>query len=136
MDMFNRKSCYSNIVRNNTRRLSGVHFSKWFCLYPILLNKNIDLMMNDEELLLIRLKELQIEIDYNTTYRPIFGIHLSASRISVVDIKRNITWEAKGKKMLWINFKNTEIFRHIYSLLDIYIINKINKLEKYYEKNE
>ena len=35
IDMFNRTSCYSNIVRPNTNnsRLSGVHFSKWNCLY-------------------------------------------------------------------------------------------------------
>ena len=136
IDMFNRKSCYSNIVRKNTRRLSGIHFSKWFCLYPILLNKNIDLMINDEELLLIRLKELQIEIDYNTTYRPIFGIHMSVGRNSVVDKKSNLTWVAEGKKVLWIKFKKTEIFRYIYSLLDKFVIDKINKLEEFYEKNE
>ena len=37
IDMFNRTSCYSNIVRPNTNnsRLSGVHFSKWNCLHRL-----------------------------------------------------------------------------------------------------
>lgn len=136
MDMFNRTSCYSNIVRPNSERLSGVHFSKWYCLYPIIEPKNINLMMNNEELLLMRLKELGVKIDYSTTFRPIFGIHMSVNRPTVESQKRNLTWEAIGKKVLWNKFKQSEIYKNIFPLLDKYIINKIYVLEKYYKYHE
>ena len=136
MDMFNRTSCYSNKVRPNGKRLTGVHFSKWFCLYPILIEEQTNLMMNDEALLMLRLKKLGIQIDYNTTYRPIFGIHMSVNRRFVENNKTHITWEAAGKRALWNKFKETSTFQHIYPLLDMYVIRKINLLEEYYKSHE
>ena len=121
IDMFNRSNCYSNIVRKNSKRLSGIHFSKWYCLYPILLPKKIDFMMRDEELLLIRLKELGVEIDYNTKYRPVFGIHMSMSRPEVINRKTNLTWEAKGKRKLWTKFKSILKFQIISFIYKFYI---------------
>lgn len=113
LDMFNRTSCYSNIVRPNSRRLTGVHFSKWFCLYPIIISKKFNFMKNDEELLYIRLKELGIEIDHSTTFRPILGIHMSVNRPTVENKKTKIHWEAKGKKKLWEKFKESDVYKSI-----------------------
>ena len=136
MDMFNRTSCYSNIVRLNSTRLSGVHFSKWYCLYPILLPKKTDLMMYNENLILIRLKHLGVNIDYQTRFRPIFGIHMSVNRDSVIDKKRNVTWEVDGKKLLWKKFTDSNIYKFIYPLLDEFVKQKIFLLEKYYKNHE
>ena len=136
MDMFNRTSCYSNIVRNNSHNMGGVHFSKYYCLYPILLSKDVNLMMYNEELLFTRLKELHVEIDFKTTYRPIFGVHMSVNRKFVEDKENNITWEAAGKKYLWKKFTNTEIYKYIYPLLDEFIKAKIDLLEEYYKIHE
>ena len=136
IDMFNRTSCYSNIVRPNSTRLSGVHFSKWNCLYPILLPKNCNLMMHNENLIFIRLKTLGINIDYQTKFRPIFGVHMSVNRGSVIDKKRNITWEVEGKKSLWKKFTDSNVYKFIYPLLDKYVKQKIVLLEKHYKEHE
>lgn len=138
IDMFNRTSCYSNIVRPNTNntRLSGVHFSKWNCLYPILLPKNYDLMLCDENLLLVRLKKLGVNIDYQSKFRPIFGVHMSVNRDLVIDKETNLTWNVEGKKLLWEKFADSNIYKHIYPLLDKFVKNKIVLLEKYYKENE
>lgn len=136
IDMLNRSSCYSNIVRPNSTRLSGVHFSKWYCLYPIILPKKFDFMMHNEKLILQRLKLLGVNIDYQTNYRPIFGIHMSVNRPSVTNKVGIPTWEAKGKKILWKKFTGSDVYKYIYPLLDKFIINKIILLEEYYKENE
>ena len=79
IDMSTRISCYSNLVRSGSTRLTGVHFSKWECLYPVKLPKGFDYMMNDEMILYRRVKELGVKIDNKTRYRPLFGIHMSLS---------------------------------------------------------
>lgn len=136
-DMFNRTSCYSNRVRfTDKHKLTGIHFSKWYCLYPIILNKKIDLNINDEALLYFRLINLGVPIDYNTKYRPIFGVHLSVSRKHVVNNYNNLDWEMNGKRKLWKNFTATKQYKFIYPLLDIYIVNKIKLLEEYYINHE
>ena len=135
MSMFNRASCYSNVVRSyNSSHLSGIHFSKWYCFYPILLPKKINLMINDEHLLSIRLKQLGVIIDYKTKYRPIFGIHMSVNKPSIK--KGYYHWDALGKKKLWEKFKNTVVFKRIYPLFDRYIKNKIDLLEDYYKNHK
>ena len=137
MDMFNRTSCYSNIVRPyNKNLLSGVHFSKWYCLYPILLPENFDFMIFNEKLIQIRLKALGVKIDYITQYRPIFGIHMSVHRPRVIGNGRNTTWEADGKRILWKKFVDSDIYKFIYPFLDKFIIKKINLLEEYYKDHE
>ena len=136
LDMFNRTTCYSNIVRPHTKRLTGIHFSKWFCLYPIVISKKINLMKNDEELLYIRVKELGINIDHLTKFRPIFGIHISVNRPTVENKKKKIHWEAYGKKKLWEKFKESDVYKSIYPLLDAYIKKKIELLEKFYKNHE
>ena len=137
MDMFNRTSCYSNIVRPyNFNLLSGVHFSKWYCLYPILLPENFNLDIFNEKLIQIRLKILGVEIDYKTKYRPIFCIHMSVHRPKVIGNGRNTTWEADGKKLFWKKFTDSSIYKFIYPFLDKYITKKIGLLEEYYRNHE
>ena len=104
--------------------------------YPILLDENIDFMMNDENLLLIRLKTLGIKIDYKTQYRPIFGIHISVNRKKVEGYKSKFNWGASGKRVLWKKFKATERYKFIYPLLDKYLIKKLQLLEAYYQNHE
>lgn len=72
---------YSNSVRPNTTRMSGVHFSPWENLYPLPDISDLDLAkMNDEMVLfeIIRRKGLKILPDH--WFRPIHGIHISPNR--------------------------------------------------------
>ena len=122
--MIKRKSSYSNIVRRNynPKRLTGLHFFEYKKHYPIPQLKDYDI--NDEELLYNLLKVKGIQIDYNTTYRPVFGIHVSPH-------------SPDGKKFggedyisSWINYCESEDFKFIYPLLDNFIKKMIDVANK------
>lgn len=70
---------YSNIVRPNTKRLSGLHFINYQKMYPIKITSIMDIInMNDEELLykIMYMKGLRTPSE-SLTYRPVFGVHIS-----------------------------------------------------------
>ena len=133
-DMIKRKSCYSNIVRKNStkKRITGLHFILYYKYYPVpkLDNYNI----NDEHLLYNIMKKKNIIIDYDTEFRPVFGIHASPNRPKVSSGKV-IGWGAERYRQKWINYCKSEDFKNIYPLLDIYIKEKINRLNKFYGIN-
>jgi hypothetical protein len=130
-DMTKRKCPYSNIVRRNTNRLSGLHFTKYDAYYPIPKQKYYP---SDEILLYNIVKSKGIKIDKNTNYRPLFGIHASPNRPTVKGT-RTIGWEAEKYKFDWINYCKSNDFKYIYPLLDLLVINKIKMLNNYYGIN-
>lgn len=73
---------YSNSVRPQTDRMSGLHFAEYAAFYPLPDTSSINLSMNDERVLhtLCRLKGFAIRED-TPWFRPVHGIHLSPNRL-------------------------------------------------------
>ena len=133
-DMIKRKSCYSNIIRKNTRIkcFSGLHFIIYDKYYPIPKLENYSIFQ--EHLLYNIMKKNKIIIDHDTEFRPIFGIHASPNRPQVASGKV-VGWGAEKYKQQWIDYCKSEDFKNIYPLLDVYVKKKINMLNKFYEIN-
>lgn len=128
--MIKRNSCYSNMVRKNynPKHLTGLHFFEYDKHYPIPPQKNYNI--NDEELLFNIVQSKGIKIDYNTTFRPLYGIHISPHS---PDGKK---FGGKPFIQYWIEYINSKEFKYIYPLLDnfikdkIYLVNKIFNISK------
>jgi hypothetical protein len=73
---------YSNSVRPETDRMSGLHFAEYAAFYPLPDTRSIDLSMNDERVLhaICRLKGFAIR-DNAPWFRPVHGIHMSPNRM-------------------------------------------------------
>lgn len=128
-DMNKRKNCYSNIIRQNTKHMTGLHFIKYNAYYPI--PKQKIYYINDEVLLYNIMKSKNIKIDNKTEYRPQFGIHASPSRRHVGSVGF-VGWGAENYKFNWINYYKSNEFKYIYPLLDNYLLKVITKLNEYY----
>ena len=133
-DMIKRKSCYSNIIRKNKiiKCFSGLHFILYDKYYPIPKLENYSIFQ--EHLLYNIMKKKKIIIDHDTEFRPVFGIHASPQRPQVGSGKI-VGWGAEKYKQQWIDFSKSVDFKNIYPLLDVYVKEKINMLNKYYEIN-
>ena len=128
-DMNRRNNKYSNIVRPNSYRLSGLHFTEYEAYYPIPKQKNYNIC--DEKLLFNIVKSRLTKIDFNTKYRPNFGIHASPNRQNV-NSDKNVGWFAELHKFSWINYIKSSDFKYIYPLLDQFIKHKISLINNYY----
>lgn len=73
---------FSNIVRPNTNRMSGLHFAEYTAYYPIPDTSSLTRRMSDEQMLyaLCELKGLSIS-DASHRFRPLHGIHASPNRM-------------------------------------------------------
>ena len=128
-DMIKRKSCYSNIVRKNKKLLTGLHFILYDSYYPI--NKLNNYSIQDEALLFNLMKSKRIKIDYETVFRPVFGIHASPNR-PTVKTSKIVGWGAEDYKFKWIEYCESETYNYIYPLLDKFVKEKIFKLNLFY----
>ena len=136
-DLKRRKTKYSNIIRMNSQKLTGLHFIEYDSYYPIdsldyLNNTNI----NDEILLYNIMKNKKIKLDNVTQYRPVFGIHLSPNRKYVSSYGPIVGWGADNYKFQWIEYIKSRDFKYIYPLLDQTIKDKIKKLNEFYAINK
>ena len=129
-DMNKRRSCYSNMVRmiHNPKRLTGLHFFEYNSYYPIPKQNNYS--MNDEELLYKIVKSKGIKIDYNTIYRPLFGFHISPHSPD------GSKYGGKEYILNWIDYCKSSDYKHIYPLLDKFVLDKIYLLNKIYNITE
>jgi len=132
-DMIRKRNNYSNLVRKRSHRLTGLHFSEYDSYYPIPKQRQYNIV--DEVLLYNIVKSKGIKIDYNTQYRPVFGIHASPSRPHVSSLGF-LGWNAENFKFNWINYCKSDDFKYIYPLLDKFIHKKILMLNNYYGINE
>jgi hypothetical protein len=72
---------YSNSVRPGTRRMSGLHFSRYDAYYPIPSLEGLDLARdNDEEVLYQLCRRRGLMIQDAEWFRPTHGIHASPNR--------------------------------------------------------
>lgn len=136
MDMEKTGLNYSNIVRpytdENLRRLTGLHFSKWDSYYPIpdfsdLVRQS---MLNNDEVFLYNLVKKQNVISEETQFRPVHGIHISANR------ENPSAWGLRKRKNQWNDYRNSDEFKMIETLLDEKIHNYIIKIDDFYKFTE
>lgn len=126
---------YDNIVRSGTKRMSGLHFSKYNSYYPLPDLNGINLLKNDEEVLrdIVARKIGEDNINYKTQFRSQHGIHASKQRPEVGGTGKIIGWGAGQWKEPWKRFRESETYKMIYPCLNSYIKSQILKLEKFYE---
>lgn len=130
-DMRANNSNYSNIVRKNTNRLTGLHFTKTSSYYPLPDISNINIADNDE-IVLYNIVSKRETIDLNRVFRPVHGIHMSLNRESVSGTKSIPGWGAANWQGEWEDINKHPIYNEIYKLFSPSIIVLIQKLEDFY----
>jgi hypothetical protein len=96
--VFERGLPYSNRVRHNTTKLTGLHFTRYDTYYPLPEIRDIaNEFKNDEEVLYQIVKrsgqlDRQAEIDAVGVGRPVHGIHMSLNRIPFSDPSIRVDW--------------------------------------------
>lgn len=138
MRLHNRK--YSNIVRKDIPRLSGLHFCETDMQYPIELS-GIDIT-GWNEVILMEVTAKKTELDYKTTWRPVHGVHMSANRPRIEGTSTIPGWFPKewdycedkdNYKKKWFEFKRTAEYKSIVPAIENNIVGEmILKLEHYY----
>jgi len=125
---------YSNIVRQNTKKLSGLHFSKWSSYYPIPDFNDMAKqgMLNGDEEFLYQLVSKSNIISDKSTFRPVHGIHMSPNR----DINSVLGWGLKQWESQWIQYRNSDEFLFLEKLFTEKIKENVAKIDGYYNKTE
>lgn len=123
---------YSNIVRPSSNRLSGLHFTPYENYYPIpnyidLCEKNI--LTHDEVFLYELVKKRYPNFNFEETFRPVHGIHVSLNR----EPEGKLGWGMSGWKNQWIEFRKSNVFLTIESSFSNTIKNKIKIIDEYYK---
>lgn len=117
-------------MRNDKKmpyRLTGLHFIEYNSYYPIPEFKypeNYSVL--DEVLLFNIIQKKNIYIDFNTTYRPVFGIHISPNRYN------GIQFGATKYKESYLKYICSKDFLFIKPLLDHIVLERLNILDKFY----
>lgn len=130
-NMEKTKLPYSNIVRPTKNRLSGLHFTPYENYYPIpefndLIKKGV---IGDENFLYELVKKRYPNFNYEETYRPVHGIHVSLNRTPV----GKLGWGMSGWKNQWVKFRNSDIFLEIEPTLTEMIKDKIKIIDDFYQ---
>lgn len=124
---------YSNIARITDRsRLTGLHFCRFDLQYPLPNIWDLPSSMNDEQLLKIILERKGVEINYEYSYRPVHGIHMSKNRKKVDGDGKIPGWGADAYKDSWISFTDTNEYKFISQRFVGDMNDMIKKLEIYY----
>jgi len=131
---------YSNIVRRcddpqKYKRLTGLHFTPYDSYYPI---PNYDDLIlegvftrSDEAFLYELVKKRHSNINEETQWRPVHGIHVSPNRIPESD---ELGWGLKTRREEWVLFRNSKVFLEIEQTFSDYIKEKIKIIDDYYER--
>jgi len=90
---------YSNKIRINTKKLTGLHFTRYDTYFPLPeVSDILELTQNDEEVLYLIVERLghlkrQPEVDAVGVGRPQHGIHMSLNRIPFSDWNIRVDWD-------------------------------------------
>lgn len=122
-------SNYSNIVRPNSNKLTGLHFAKWDSYYPIPDYSDLikDGLSNYDEDFLYNIVKKKNDILENATFRPVHGIHASQNRKDINE------WGIKKWKNEWIKYRNSKEFMYLEKEINIFLKDIIKKIDDYYK---
>lgn len=118
---------YSNMVRGDTKRMTGVHFTRRDSYYPVDRMPRILALakkLSDEEILyyVVLSKNLPLPKD---DFRPLFGIHMSPNRHAT----DKLGWSINGYREEWKVFRETEEFKFLYPFFSGRIKNCIDLID-------
>lgn len=135
-DMIQYNSPYSNIVRKNTKRLTGLHFTKYSAYYPLDINyiKTVSIPNKMDEVLLYDIVKKNTNIDLSRTYRPVHGIHMSLNRPTVAGTTDLPGWGAENFNIQWEYISQSDCYKEIQPLFSKKLNELILLLNTYYEK--
>ena len=113
---------YSNSIRPDTERMSGLHFTKADVHYPLPPIDDLDLhRMNDEAVLYTIVVRKGLPVHPGRWYRPIHGIHISPNRsmmpVVAEDGKVTPGWGIQAHRQAWVKFAARPDFRELRGVL-------------------
>ena len=112
---------YSNSVRPDTSRMSGLHFTKFDALYPLPDISGINIFgRNDEEVLYEVCEKKGLAIQDKEWWRPIHGIHISPNRQpwgSVRNGKARPGWGIQRWEAHYSKFRANPLLSNIWEML-------------------
>ncbi len=122
--LFDAGAPYSNVIRPDNKKLTGLHFVDAKKYYPLPdISDLIDSVANDEELLFQIVKRRGILYD-NSFYemylrgRPVHGIHVSLNRLPFSYGRERVGWELSYDRLSKINkIFQTDLFKDFYKTL-------------------
>jgi hypothetical protein len=122
---------YSNIIRNGSTRLTGLHFTPWDNYYPIKSFNHLHEYLKHDELFLFHLMLDRFpNLKNESTIRPVHGIHASPNRNPIDD---KINWGMyEHRKNSWIQLKSSEQFKEIYHTLSNRLKETISIINNFY----
>jgi len=125
---------FSNIVRPNTTKLTGLHFTKWDSYYPLPMQRDATLdKINDEMALYLLVtqktgKEPRKDLDIGK-FRPVHGIHCSPNR--TIDSKK-ISWGINEYRIKrWKELTGSQEWKDLLVLLDPKYQNIVRQIDNY-----
>jgi hypothetical protein len=134
---------FSNSIRTRSKRLTGLHFTRYDALYPLPDYSDLhDVKMNDEMLLttLVRRKTGDFPPDIGN-FRPLHGIHVSPHRPPRSEFHDGLKkraavrmkgWDWGAGKHLpkWKAFRSTDMFREMEPHLSERIAESITQIDE------
>ena len=132
LDHMNRTGLnYSNIVRPESgdkgwRRMSGLHFAKWYNYYPIGDFENLakKSMLGHDEVFLYEIISRRNNIIESDKFRPVHGIHISPNR----DISG---WGVGSWIDKWMIYRNSEEFKILEELTSDEMKDNFKKIDNF-----
>jgi hypothetical protein len=133
---------YSNILRPNKKKLTGLHFSKWDNYYPIGNIDDLASILNFDEVFLYYfvgrknniIEKIQGKAD---TFRPVHGIHISPNRTvypsldSFGFVKPGWGIDENDNFHKWKLYRETEEFKVLESLTSYFMKENFVKIDSF-----
>lgn len=139
-DMKKTNLPYSNIVRkkdfNGKKKLTGLHFAPYENYYPIPDYRDLKGCLGNDEIFLYELiKKRFPKFNYENTFRPVHGIHMSPNR-NPVNLKA-CNWGMHGwKSEDWLSFRKTKEFLGLEKYFTKLIRKNVKIVDGYYENKQ
>lgn len=133
--MKNNSLPYSNMIRDNSDRLTGLHFTPHENYYPIELYNDLNELLQHDEVFLYHLINKRFPNITNTNkIRPVHGIHISPNRDP---LHKTVGWglnNNNNRSISWNVFRHSNEFNLLYPYLSERIKNSIDVINCYYDR--
>jgi len=128
---------YSNMIRDNSYRLTGLHFTPYENYYPIPDYTDLNYLLNHDEVFLYHLMQKRFpDVKNNNKLRPVHGIHMSPNRNPLHKTVgwglNSLNYDGTNRKEAWKKFETSYEFKSIYPHLSERLRENIIVINRYY----